>query len=80
MIKFRVRGENGRSLLGFGLSRVNIDRLTAGEPIHAPLEEIHLPGTDLVIFFGETEEMIGEEMRQAGLITDVTAMSKPEKQ
>jgi hypothetical protein len=66
MIKFRAD-----SLTGLGLSRGNIDRLVAGQPIQVNGKEIGLTD-DILIFFGETEDdlqamiqpMIGPETVQ----------------
>ena len=68
MIKFRGTKED-RRILGFGLSRGNIDRLTAGQPIHLWLDEMGVAKTDLLIFFGETEEKMAKELAKQGFIT-----------
>lgn len=69
MIKFTA-SKDGRRILGFGISRGNIQRLIAGDPIHLWLEEMGLPKTDLLIFFGETEEQIIKDLLAAGIEID----------
>lgn len=65
MIKFAANKGN-RRILGFGLSRANIEKLTAGQPIHVWLDEMGLEKTDLFIFFGETEEQMQKDLLEAG--------------
>lgn len=50
----------------FGLSRENITRLTAGEPIVIRLNEHGLtgPAISLVLCYGETEEALALELRE----------------
>lgn len=57
MIKAAAFKENGESVVVLGITRGNIARLTAGDPIHAKLtEEIGKPADEVFIIFGETEE------------------------
>jgi hypothetical protein len=62
MLKARY-GEN----LVLGLSRRNLELLQAGKPIRFNLSEINLPPADVVIFFGETEQAMMEELQKHGL-------------
>lgn len=58
MIKFVGKNDEGSKLvIGLGLSRKNVDRLTSGHPIKVKLSELNI-GLDgnVLIFFGETEE------------------------
>ena len=50
MIKFTADLPNGRTLLGFGLSRGNFERLRQGHPIRVNLEEMGIPDMDFMIF------------------------------
>lgn len=65
----RMRGTNaGRMLIGLGLSRENINRLTAGQPILVRGESVGVPSMDITIMFGETEALLAREIETAGLI------------
>ena len=64
----------------FGLSRENITRLTAGEPILIRLNEHGLtgPAVSLVLCYGETEEALALELRELlGPQTTVRDRRKP---
>jgi hypothetical protein len=64
-----MRGTNaGRMLIGLGLSRENINRLTAGQPIIVRGETLGVPHMDITIMFGETEALLAQEIKTAGLI------------
>ena len=54
MLKFKMDGEGGKVMIGLGLTRENIDRLVAGEPVLAKLEQIDMPKVEVAIFFGES--------------------------
>jgi len=73
MIKFAAH-QGERKIVGFGLTRDNVNRLIDGKPIHAWLEEMGLPKTDLLIFFGETEQAMAEELKKLGVITEETIL------
>jgi|HubBroStandDraft_1064217.scaffolds.fasta_scaffold66369_3 hypothetical protein len=62
MLKARY-GDN----LVLGLSRRNLELLQAGKPIRFNMRELNLPPADVVIFFGETEEAMMEDLRSHGL-------------
>jgi hypothetical protein len=62
MLKARY-GEN----MIFGLSRQNVNRLLAGQPIRFNLKDLNLPPADVVIFFGETEEAMMKDLEAHGL-------------
>jgi hypothetical protein len=53
LIKARIENPEKGDLLVFGLSRENIDRLTADQPIKVDLTEMGLKGS-ILIFFKET--------------------------
>lgn len=63
MLKLTATQRDGTPLVLFGLSRMNIDRLVAGEPISFELAEVDLgPGT-LVIWAGSTEQAMADELQ-----------------
>lgn len=64
MIKFVSDSNDGRVHLGLGISRGNVDRLIAGQPIRVSLQEMQeglAINGDIMIFFAETER----ELQQA---------------
>ena len=65
MIKAKLQGKGGEILL-YGLSRKNIEKLIAGEPI--TFEGDGFPHT--VIMFGENEKGIADQLGFAGLWQD----------
>jgi hypothetical protein len=48
-------------VLMLGLSRVNVTRLMDGQPIHFDGKPLEFDG-DIVIFFGETEDSMKEDL------------------
>lgn len=74
MIKFRASGEGGSQVIGFGLSRRNIERLMNGEPISTKMPAGAGPPLEVVIFFGETEQAMYDQMRQSGYIDSDTQL------
>lgn len=71
MIKFT--SEHGkRKIIGLGLSAANISNLREGRPIHIMGEEMGIPGQDILIFSGNTEQEMAETLKKHGLITDTT--------
>jgi hypothetical protein len=54
MIKARLEGKDGAILL-IGLSRANLERLLADEPIHFNASEAGMPPMEIAIIGGETE-------------------------
>lgn len=62
MIRFAFTDDKGRTHLGLGVSRENVNRLTAGRPIRVDLVEMGLTVEGaIMIYFGETET----ELQQA---------------
>lgn len=56
MIRFTFTDRDGRIHLGLGVSRENINRLTAGKPIDVNLTELNVTlNGGVMIYFGETE-------------------------
>ena len=65
MIKFTAAEENGRTLVGLGISARNVECLKQGKPIHVHFEELSLPyKIDLLLFFGETEQEIEKSVSE----------------
>lgn len=64
MIKFAKGGLDQKLLLGFGLSRANMEQLMNGNPISADISELGLRNVEIYIFFGETEEQMAADLRQ----------------
>lgn len=67
MIKFTAEANSG-TLYGFGLSRENINRLTSGHPIMLDLADLGGPNLKMVLMFGETEEILCNELVSVGLL------------
>jgi hypothetical protein len=65
MVKFLATGDDGRRLLGLGLSAENVRRLQAGQPIHFSAAAMGLGDFDVVICFGETEAEIERQLAPA---------------
>lgn len=61
-----LKGRYGENLV-LGLSRENIKRLLAGQPIRFNLSELALPAGQVVIFFGETEAAMLKDLEAHGL-------------
>lgn len=64
---------DGQTLVIFGLSKENIRRIQADEPIMVELEQWNLPGVKVMIFAGDTEESMATEL--AALIGPDTKVS-----
>ncbi len=63
----KARGERFALI---GLSRGNIERLMAGKPIFTSGEELGFSGK-IAIVFGETEEAIVQELKDAAVIRGI---------
>lgn len=74
MIKFKSATVDGRTLLGFGLSRGNLQKLLQGHPVHVNMEEMGMPGLDFMIFgdIRKTDAELAEDMKE--FITDETVV------
>jgi hypothetical protein len=64
----RARLSNGDFL--FGLTVENIERLVAGMPIAVNLGELGGPDQRLMIMYGDTQEDILIELREAGALRE----------
>jgi hypothetical protein len=76
MIKMLAK-DDGVTILHFGLSRANINRLIAGDPILIRAEDMDpdLKGVKIGIFFGETEAEMQAMLRREGLIGPETKVT-----
>lgn len=61
MIQFKA-GEPGNELLGFGIDRMNVEKLKAGEPIVKDLAPMGYPGVKIMIMYGETVMHIQKQL------------------
>ena len=68
MLKFTARDRDGKIGYFFGLSRGNIDRLTAGQPIAVNLADMGGPDIPIRILFDETEVELFNALQKAGMI------------
>lgn len=67
MLKFKAG-----PLIGLGLSRANINLLLEGKPIRIYLKDIDptaAPDAQIALMFGETEEILFNELKAAGFIS-----------
>jgi hypothetical protein len=74
-----IRAQAGNHFL-FGITKENVTRLMAGEPIVVKLNEHGLqgPAISIVICYGETEEALALELREfIGPQTTVTDRRTP---
>lgn len=69
MIRFAA-DRDGKPIFGFGLSEGNLRLLREKKPIIVDLEEMGGQG-EVVIFWGETETQMQEELQAAGLLVGV---------
>jgi hypothetical protein len=76
MIRFKAHAGD-KTLIGLGLTRVNIERLMAGEPIHVKGETVDNPGQDILIIFGEDIDSLTKQLSpMIGTETKVTVDPK----
>lgn len=67
MIRAKMTGARAsdgavRQVLFLGLSRTNVEKIMAGQPIQAELDDVGFPGMDLLITGGETENDIKTDL------------------
>lgn len=68
MIRGKVERHDGGEEWFFGLSMMNVTLLMQGKPIRFDASELGAPaGTSIVIFFGQTEESMVEDLKKAGI-------------
>ncbi len=83
MIKFQATNpENGRKILGLGLSHGNLDRLKEGKPIHFNAEEMGLSDLrvhEVLIYVGETEESMRRDLAEHDYLDAATVVVEERK-
>lgn len=66
MIKAILETKGGGKMLVIGLSKMNCEKILAGQPIHFTNSALPMEGINQVLVMGgETEEAIGEELAKA---------------
>jgi hypothetical protein len=72
VIKFQATNpENGRRILGIGMSHGNVKKLMEGKPIHFNAEDMGLPSiavSEVLIYVGETEESMLADLEKNGYL------------
>lgn len=63
MIKLGATLNNGRKLLLLGITEGNVTRLREGKPIHIHCEDLNLPGVEIVITLGATEDDLAKQFK-----------------
>ena len=53
---------NGRVIIGLGITADNLRELQKGRPIFVAGESVRLPRVDIVIYYGESEYELTEQM------------------
>jgi hypothetical protein len=66
MIKFAATTGAGTKLITFGLSDGNIKKLREKKPIIVDLDKLGVPGVQIMIMWGETEQAMTAELIAAG--------------
>jgi hypothetical protein len=74
MIKFRATGEDGREMIGFGITKKNVEKLKEDMPIKVSLDkQMGLEHKiDIVIFYGDSEKEIYKRLKKGGLVSGET--------
>jgi hypothetical protein len=67
MLKFKAKSKEGPGYF-LGLSRENINRLVAGQPIKVNLADMGGPSIIIGILFGETEKALFEHLQEIGAL------------
>lgn len=67
MIKLLAQGKNGKPVVIFGFSELNVQKLKEGLPISFDGDELGIPA-QFVIMYGDTEESM---VKQLGLSPEV---------
>ncbi len=63
MIKFLASSPTG-DIVGLGLSKQNLIKLLDKKPIHVKLSELGLSNINILIFGGETEDEMKNELKE----------------
>lgn len=72
MVKFTME-EDGKKVIGLGLSDGNLQLLRNDRIIHIDGAEMNLD-FDIIIFWGKTENEMCRQFKRAGMITDQTKL------
>ena len=79
MIRFGATLENGRRLIGLGISDENIARLRQGKPIFVAGSSVGVPEVEIIICWGATEYELTEQLASLiGPETDIRAIRRDE--
>ena len=79
MIRFGATLQDGRRLIGLGLSEENLHRLRDGKPIFVAGSSVNAPGFDIIICWGKTEYDLTEQMAYLiGPETDIRPLRREE--
>ncbi len=71
MLTGRGTGPDGNQVVILGLSRANVEKLTAGQPIRVCRQthgEAIPAGWEIVILFGETEQSLFDDLKDIGAL------------
>jgi hypothetical protein len=66
MIKFAATTKDGTTLITLGLSEGNLENLRENKPILVDLGLLGVPGVQVMIMWGETEQAMMDELKAAG--------------
>lgn len=78
MLKIRITTGNGKPLVLLGLTRENVDRLQANQPILVDLAEVGLEG-HLGLLVGEDQDDILRQLADAGVpLSEIGRLRTPE--
>ena len=67
MIKALGQSQDGKFIIFLGLTKMNIEKLQEGKPIHVDGNEIQVPNMNIGILYGETEEIILKSFEDHGI-------------
>jgi hypothetical protein len=68
MIKFTIPKSNGSTVLGFGITEANVEKLKQGQPILVDLSELGLEGYEALIMYGTDQRNIQEQLQDAKML------------
>lgn len=74
MVKFTCTDKSGKLLVGFGITKKNVEELKKGRPIHIDGQAIGMPNQNFFIFYGNDEESIYDEIQKVGSIGPNTVL------
>ncbi len=80
MLTARGTGPDGNQVIILGLSRANIEKLTAGKPIRVCRKthgEAIPAGWEIVILFGETEQALFDDLKDIGALANAEVERLP---